>query len=138
MNPELKLRIEQYFHHKWNNDRNNAIRIDEVQYMIMNLPQEVSGKITTDFLFHKFVETFKHMFRVRKWKSMHQPCFFNHDDVIFSEFYQSLLHSLCPLMIDTGTRIFVEQQDVEELIFVCRGTYSIGFEINKREKLIIK
>lgn len=71
MNPELKLRIENYFHHKWNHDRNNAIRIQEVQYIVMNLPQEVSGKITTDFLFHKFVETFKNMFKIRKWKSMH-------------------------------------------------------------------
>lgn len=41
-------------------------------------------------------------------------------------------------MIDKGTRIFIEQQDVEELIFVCKGTYGIGFEINKREKLVIK
>lgn len=71
INPELKARIERYFHHKWKHDRNNAIRIPQVQYIIMNLPQEVSSKIMTDFLFHKFVHIFSKMFQIRKWKSMH-------------------------------------------------------------------
>lgn len=104
----------------------------------MNLPHEVSGRITTDFLFYKFVNTFSKIFKLRNWKSPHQPCFYGHDDIAFSEFFQGVLQSLSPILIEKGTRIFVEQQDVEELIFVCKGTYGIGFEINKREKLIIK
>jgi hypothetical protein len=34
--------------------------------------------------------------------------------------------------------MFIEQEEIDELIFVVKGTYAIGFEINKKEKMILK
>lgn len=106
--------------------------------MIMNLPIDVSRTLITDFLFHKFVNTFKVMFRIRKWKCLHQPAYFGHDDLLYSDFYLGILMSLLPIHINKGSRIFLEQQEVDEMIFVCKGSYGIGFEINRKEKLVIK
>jgi hypothetical protein len=58
----LRLEIEQYFHHKWNYDENNALRIEEVQKILDNLPIAVTRMIITDFLFHEFVSVFHSMF----------------------------------------------------------------------------
>ena len=46
--------------------------------------------------------------------------------------------NLLPIKIEKGSRIFQEEQEVDELTFVCKGSFAIGFVINRYEKLVIK
>ena len=55
MDQELSDRIESYFAYKWENDRNNALRTPEVQYMLTKLPIETNRKIIIEFLFIDFI-----------------------------------------------------------------------------------
>lgn len=78
------------------------------------------------------------MLKFRKWKSLHKYTFFNYDDQVYSNFIIDFLQMLTPRKIQKGCKIFVEQEEVDELLFVMKGSYAIGFEINKIEKMIIK
>ena len=103
-----------------------------------NLPWEVNRRIVTDFLFHKFIVRFRDLFRFRMWKSNTKYKFYTYDDQVFSEFILNYLQRLSPRYIEKGERLFLEQEEVDEIIFVMQGTYAIGFEINKKEKMVIR
>ena len=138
LEPSQVKRIEDYFHYKWNFDKNNALQLEEVKKMMGNIPLEVNRTIVTDFLFHKFVWQFREIFRFRMWKSIHKHKFYTYEDKVFSDFILNFLKRLSPRYIQKGERMFLEQEEVDEIIFVMHGTYAIGFEINRKEKMIIR
>jgi hypothetical protein len=40
--------------------------------------------------------------------------------------------------MDKNKRIFKELEEVDEIIFICKGSYVIGYKINEQEKFILK
>jgi len=45
----------------------------------------------------------------------------------------TLLKTLCPICYPRNEKIYSELDDVSIVAFVMKGTYKIGFEVNKRE-----
>ena len=128
----MRLEIEQYFNHKWNYDENNALRIDEVKKILSNLPNGVTRMIITDFLFHEFVNVFHEtLFRFRKWNSKLKYCYYNYEDQVYSNFILQFLQYLNPVLIKKNQRIFNELEEVDEIIFICKGHYVVGYKINE-------
>ena len=48
-------------------------------------------------------------------------------------FFQNLV----PVKIKKGEKIFGELGAIDEVIFVCEGSYKIGFTINNRERSVV-
>ena len=86
-----------------------------------NLPWEVNRRIVTDFLFHKFIVRFRDLFRFRMWKSNTKYKFYTYDDQVFSEFILNYLQRLSPRYIEKGERLFLEQEEVDEIYAALHG-----------------
>ena len=91
MDQKFKKRIEKFFKYKWKNDRNYVMRQQESQKMLEQLPLDVQVQIFTKFLFSEFMITFKSLFKIRKWRSIYDHCYFNNDDQAYQEFQICLL-----------------------------------------------
>lgn len=63
---ELKKEIEEFFDYKWSYDRNQGIDEDWERAILYQLPDEVQNKIYKDFLFSKFLLTFRDTFAIPK------------------------------------------------------------------------
>lgn len=49
-----------------------------------------------------------------------------------------ILRNLEPYFIAEDNIIFRELQEIEEVIFVQKGVVEVGFEINRRQKFVIR
>jgi CRP-like cAMP-binding protein len=48
------------------------------------------------------------------------------------------LQFLSPLQFQRGQKILQELDEVTEIYFIVSGYYDIGFEINKKEKYVLR
>ena len=97
-------------------------------------------------MFKQFLETFKDTFNIPKDPilgdqigiSSNVNDFYTWDNSNYREFMNLILRSLEPLRMKAGQVIFRELQEIEEVIFVHKGAVDVGFEINRREKLVLR
>ena len=66
MDPQWKKKVEDFFHWKWNTDKNMFMASDEEQYMLSVLPSEVQEKLYCSYLFHEFLKSYQIFFRFEK------------------------------------------------------------------------
>ena len=114
------------------------------------LPDEVQDKLYSHFLFLSFTTTFTEMFRVPKYgidtlpvrNSVNIPVkaelIYNWDDQNFREFMMEILTNLEPRFIPRDRIIFKELEEIYEVLFVSKGNVDVGFEINRRQKFVLR
>ena len=49
-----------------------------------------------------------------------------------------VFHNLNPIQAENDDKIFGELQDVDMVIFVMKGSFGVGYEINYEENMKIK
>lgn len=132
--------LETYFDYFWKNDRNYAIKSEEDQRFMDELPNNIQTDIYKDFLFQDFLQLFKVHFQFTKPQSNNQKDPFDFDfyhwrDASYSTFMIALLQGLEPRFYTDKEIILQEGDEVNEEIFVINkdendkgGKYCIGFE----------
>jgi hypothetical protein len=135
---DLKLKIEDFFDYKWNNDRLTAFREDADMNIYDQLPPEVQEIIYTEFLFKDFLQSYKKTFQIPNLESPHQPAYYNWSSYHYRNFMVGLLSSLEPRHEHAETIIFDELDEVNEVIFFHRGCVDLGFEINRFKHYVLR
>ena len=49
-----------------------------------------------------------------------------------------ILRSVEPFHMKRDQILFKELQEIQEVIFVSKGTVNVGFEINRKEKMVLR
>ena len=106
--------------------------------MLSKLPIEVNRKIIIEFLFNDFIKCFKNLFEFKKWQSALNHNYYTFGDLLYSNFMSALVENLHPLKIEKNEMILSELDEVFDAFFVCNGQYDIGYEMNKRQRFIIR
>ena len=70
----------------------------------------------------------------RNWNQQ-QHSYFKWTDEVYSEFMICLMKFLEPRTYKVGSVIHEELSEVEECLFVLKGSYFVGYEINKIRKM---
>lgn len=137
INEAFRNKIESYFEYRWNNDRNSALDDEEELEIFVQLPSKQQDQIYFKFLFADFINKFKYFLIVEKsisFKSINQTsrAFMTQIDRPYTEYVIMLLTKLEPRFEPRHTIIYDELEDVDDMMFVTKGTVLIGYEINKQ------
>jgi len=141
---ELKLKIEEYFDYRWINDKNQAVSCETDIKLLEQLPTDVKRKIYSDFLFKTFIYNFKKFFDFPKETANKDDTiridysFFTWNDVQYQNFMIDILKNLEPRIFSPREVIYVELDEVNEILFIEQGEYDIGYEVNKTEKFKLR
>uniref|UniRef100_A0A7S3FW38 Cyclic nucleotide-binding domain-containing protein n=1 Tax=Strombidium rassoulzadegani TaxID=1082188 RepID=A0A7S3FW38_9SPIT len=142
---DLKLKIEEYFDYRWINDKNQAVSTEEDIKLLNQLPPSVQRKIYSDFLFEQFIKNFKKFFDFPKENPNKNEedikidyAFYTWNDVQYQNFMINILKSLEPRQFGRREVIYVELDEVNEILFIEKGQYDIGYEVNKTEKFKLR
>lgn len=141
---DLKLKIEEYFDYRWINDKNQAVSCETDIKLLEQLPTDVKRKIYSDFLFKTFIQNFKKFFDFPKESPNKDDSiridysFYTWNDVQYQNFMIDILKSLEPRIFAPREVIYVELDEVNEILFIEQGEYDIGYEVNKTEKFKLR
>lgn len=102
------------------------------------MPDEVKLNIYSDFLFVDFLEIYKSLFSFHNKNSPNQPSYYTWEDQNYQNFIIALLSNLEPRQEERHVLILEELDEVNEVIFFDKGTYEVGFEINKKRYFVIR
>jgi hypothetical protein len=106
----------------------------------------VRRKIYSDFLFKTFIKNFKKFFDFPKENINKDDAvrvridysFYTWNDVQYQNFMIDILKSLEPRIFSQREVIYVELDEVNEILFIEQGEYDIGYEVNKTEKFKLR
>lgn len=136
---ELKEKIEQYFTYRWTNDKNIAICTEADLKIFDELPPDTQQKLYSEFLFKIFIKNFKKFFEFKKETNAKVPhTYYSWHDVYYQNFMIEMLKQLEPIQIPSRETIHYELDEVNEILFIQRGDYNIGYEINKQEQFRLR
>lgn len=137
---------------KWSLDKNNFIITDRDKLMLNQLPAHCQTMIYTDFLFKEFLSKFSLFFNfkkevldfnlmevdnkvngtVRPRRNILKYPFYTYENDMYSEMMINLMNSLEVRIYKKDSVIARELDDCAELLFVEKGTYKVGYEINNK------
>lgn len=60
-----------------------------------------------------------------------EHAYYKWDDVMYQNFMIKILKSLEPRIFQRQETIYVELDEVNEILFIEQGEYDIGYEVNK-------
>ena len=98
-------------------------------------------------MFKEFLEVFKDTFKIPKITvkenfsddiSLNTKNFYTWDNSNYREFMNLILRSLEPYHMKRDQILFRELQEIETVIFVTKGNVDVGFEINRKEKMVLR
>jgi len=138
---ELKEKIEQYFTYRWKNDKNIAIYLEADLKIFDELPPDTQQKLYSEFLFKRFIANFKPFFEFTREppaRSKRRFTFYSWKDAHYQNFMIEMLKQLEPVQIPSRETIHYELDEVNEILFIERGDYNIGYEINKQEQFRLR
>lgn len=123
---DLKQKIEEYFDYRWINDKNQAVSNEEDIKLLEQLPTDVRRKIYSDFLFKTFIKNFKKFFDFPKENPNKDDAvrvridysFYTWNDVQYQNFMIDILKSLEPRIFSQREVIYVELDEVNEILFI--------------------
>ena len=109
----------------------------------------ICQRLYSQFLFAKFIEEFNRFFSLRKndllytaraagfIKAKISHCFWSWQDAEYTNFMIDVLQCLEPIFFKARETISRELDEVNQVIFIKRGKYSIGYKINTTEKFLL-
>jgi hypothetical protein len=83
---EMKNRIEEFFDHRWRNDKNQSISTDADRDMVEQLPIEIQRAIYTDFLFKGFLQKFRRYFSIPNYQNPNRHSYYTWANFQYQEF----------------------------------------------------
>ena len=96
-------------------------------------------QLYTDFIFKDYLWKFRRFFRITnevesiiRSKKVHKYPYYTYDNEMYSSFVISFMNSLEPSFYMENEIIAKELDESLEVIFVDKGRYEIGYEINKK------
>ena len=91
-------------------------------------------------MFHKFLYKFRSYFKLPCIDKKNPPklVFKTWDDKKYSSFMIKFMQKLEPRQFFKGDLILQDQDDVDEIYFVMKGEYVVGYTINNKEYLVLK
>jgi hypothetical protein len=123
-----------FFKYFWANDKLACFKDEEDLRYVDELPDIIKIEIFKGFLFRSFINTFKNFFVIPKHIDQ-QHSYFKWTDEVYADFMISLMKFLEPRTYKVGQIIHEELSEVEECLFVLKGSYFVGYEINKIRKM---
>lgn len=132
INFKLKISIEDYMEYRWKNDKNQAISSEEDMSLLSQLPHEPQKAIYKDFLFFNFLNVFRNYFSIQNNFSPNKNSFYTWENNRYHSFMIAILQNLEPIHFQAKTVLYNELDDVNEVTFIEKGLYDIGYEINKK------
>lgn len=85
-------------------------------------------------MFRQFIQNFRKTFELAKNKE-YLHSYFKWTDPLYQKFMIALMRYLEPRRVPEKELIIHELQDVLEVIFVMKGSFTVGYEINKVKKM---
>jgi hypothetical protein len=73
---EMKNNMEEFFDHRWRNDKNQSISTDQDRDLVEQLPIEIQRAIYTDFLFKGFLQNFRRYFSIPNYQSPNRHSYY--------------------------------------------------------------
>jgi hypothetical protein len=110
-------KIENYFEYYWSHDRNYAIKSGEGQRFMSELPKYIKYRLFSDYLFKDFLYLFKQFFVLDKKSD-------NWESSSWANFMIKVLCNLEPRIYKPGEPILLEDEDVNEMLFITHGVVS--------------
>ena len=122
---------------------------DQDKHLLAQLPLEVRRDLYTKFLYKVFLEEFSHVFQFEKDpmqrvligndpnKSVDvriEHSVYTFQDQNYLNFIIKVLDALEPFQYEANQLIYRELDEVNEMTFVEKGEYKIGYEINKQQR----
>ena len=126
--------IEEYFEYYWANDTNQFLSLESDQRFFDELPYHIKNEIYKNYLFKPFVRRFSKFFELPMNK-LHKHSYYKWDHEKYSDFMIEIMKRLEPRRVKEKDIIYEELQEILEIIFVLKGSYFIGYEINKVKKM---
>ncbi len=64
--------------------------------------------------------------------------YYSWDDSQWSSYMMSIMQNLEPRQFASGETIYDDMEEVEEIIFVVSGSYTVGYKVNSTEHFALK
>ena len=130
-------RIEDYFYYRWDKDKNLAFNDEGDVKLLETLPIGIQQDLYRRFLFEDFFIVF------RKHFSMEVPCakkggYFNWSFPVYSNFMCDLVKKMEPVFEEENTFIYIETEEVTEVLYFVEGIFDIGFELNDTKNYVLR
>ena len=146
---ELKQRIEQFFDHRWQFDKNSVMESQEFATVVEQLSDDHETALYRDFLFKKFIKNYSKIFEMPK-KAYEKTITIRGKDVtikiqnarftFYDTEYKQLIISLTkllePVFYNPNEIIINELDEFGEVIFPMKGKYKTGFTINRKQYFV--
>lgn len=85
-------------------------------------------------MFKIFIKNFKKFFEFKKETNSNiTHTYYSWNDVYYQNFMIEMLKQLEPIKFPPRETIHYELDEVNEILFIQKGYYNIGYEINKSE-----
>ena len=138
INQNLRDRIQSHFTHRWQNDKN--IVVNQNKEIFDQLPEEVQSSLYTNFLFKDFMMKFSGFFRLSPHHSFYGVGrgYYTWTYQPYRYFMMELVNLLEPRQEKKYVSMVEELDEINEIIFVMKGTVVVGYEINKQKRYCIK
>ena len=158
LDEELLAKIRIFMDDKWAYDKNNFLITKNDQSLLDQLPSNCQTQIYKDYLFRDFLQKFRRFFNfnnnqnknplIVKIKKKRDDADLRHkkvkifirsypyhryDDEMFCSFMKNLMNSLEIRKFREGEIIANEMEESLEVMFVNKGRYDIGYEINNKK-----
>ena len=95
INRDFKLKTEEFFDYKWQNDKLQAFFGEKEKQLIENVPPNVLDTLLTSYLFNSLLSNFFHFFHIRRANNQ-KSSFYTWEDQPYRDFMFDLLTSLEP------------------------------------------
>jgi len=149
LHKNMTRKIEEYFDNYWAKDLNYAMKSEQDKRFLSELPKEIRVAIYKDFLFHNFLYKFKFFFTIRKNDLMQNIIVksimrkkslgtYEWTDRHYCSFMIRFLSCLEPRQYQKDEIILRDLEEVEEILFVIKGEYAIGYTVNNIEHFALK
>ena len=99
-------------------------------YIVEQIPTQVVDSIYADFLFRDFLQQYRKFFQIAKQtENLHSRYTWFDDHYRF--FMLEILKNLEPRFEEKDTILIEELDEVNEIIFLEKGIFEVGYSVNK-------
>ena len=120
----------------WKNDKNFALSTPLDKEMMGQLPDEVQNQIYKNFLHGEFLIKFGSFFTIFKrgyknlyYQKLNIRSLYTWSDTEYQNFMKMFLQSLEPRFLEEKEIILDEDDKCQEIIFIFKGDFDIGYTI---------
>ena len=130
LNMNTKRKIEQYFNHRWENDRSNLFDLTDKSDLISQLPEFVQDNLISSYLYVAFLKELKQTFQIPKQHDL-KCSRYVWGNTSYRNFMFILLKRLEPNRYVKNEIIYEELDEISEVTYII-GSFYVGHSINRK------